>query len=110
MNTCVIEIDGKEYSLSLTRNSVKKIEAKGFDIQEFARKPITMMDILWYGGFLVESPEISIDETTKLLESYQNEGGDVQEVIQFLAEEYASFANAPTDTKSVKKAKINKVR
>lgn len=110
MNTCVIDINGTEYTLRLTRDAVKKIEAKGFDIQEFAKKPITMIDILWFGGFIPEYPTMSIDKTTELLEQYQSEGGDIQEIIQFLAEEYAGFANAPTDTKSVKKAKINKVK
>lgn len=108
MNTCEIEIKNNTYKLCLNRNSIKEMERKGFDIQKFAQQPITYMDILWYGGFVKNHSELSLEKTTELIEEYQNEGGDVEEVITFLAEEYASFVSAPADTK-LKKAKITRI-
>lgn len=108
MNTCTIEIKDKEYTLCLTREAVKEIEKLGFNIQSFMNKPITYMDILWYGGFIAKHKNVNQNLSVKLLESYKEEGGDVNEVIEFLASEYSNFVNAPTDTKATKKAKIVK--
>lgn len=108
MNTCVIEINGKEYTLCLTRAAVKAIENRGFNIQSYVEKPITYMDVLWYGGFVANHPDVNPNLASTLLETYKEEGGDEWEVIEFLANEYSNFVNAPADTKYKKKAKINK--
>lgn len=109
MNTCTIEINQKEYTLCLTREAVKKIEGMGFNIQNFIQKPITYQDILWYGGFVSKHSDVNPNLAVKLMESYSEEGGDVNEVLEFLSEEYSNFVNAPADTASkTKKAKIVK--
>lgn len=108
MNTCTIEIGDKEYTLCLTREAVKEMENQGFNIQAFMSKPVTYMDVLWVGGFYANHRNLSKTKTLTLQDQYKKEGGDVNEVIEFLAGEYSNFVNAPTDTKSVKKAKIVK--
>lgn len=108
MNTCVIEISDKEYTLCLTREAIKRIENLGFNIQNFIQKPVTYQDILWYGGFVANHSDVNPNLAIKLMETYTAEGGDVVEVLEFLSETYSNFVNAPTDTKSSKKAKIVK--
>lgn len=108
MNTCTITINDKEYTLCLTREAVKKIESMGFNIQNFIQKPITYQDILWYGGFVAKHPDVNSNLAIKLMESYREDEGDVNEVLEFLSEEYSNFVNAPADTASKKKAKIVK--
>lgn len=108
MNECIIEIGDKEYTLCLTRESIKEIEKQGFNISKFMDKPITYMDLLWYSGFYAKHRNINQTKAQNLQNQYREEGGDVNEVIEFLADEYSNFVNAPTDTKSVKKAKIVK--
>jgi hypothetical protein len=108
MNTCIIEVGDKEYTLCLTREAVKEIEKLGFNIQDFMNKPITYMDLLWYGGFIPKHKTVSQNLSLKIMETYKEEGGDINEVIEFLASEYSNFVNAPTDTKAKKKAKIVK--
>ena len=39
------------------------------------------------------------------MDSYQEEGGDVAEVVNFVVEEYQSFISALSDTKSKSKKK-----
>ena len=109
MNTCTIEIKDKEYTLCLTREAVKQIENMGFNIQNFIQKPITYQDILWYGGFIANHSNVNPNLSIKLMESYKEEGGDVNEVLEFLSEEYSNFVNAPTDTASKKKMKKAKI-
>ena len=108
MNTCIIEVGDKEYTLCLTRESVKEIEKLGFNIQGFMNKPVTFMDILWYGGFIANHKNVNQNLSLKIMDTYKSEGGDVSEVIEFLAGEYSNFVNAPTDTNATKKAKIVK--
>lgn len=109
MNTCTIEIKDKEYTLCLTREAVKQIENMGFNIQNFIQKPITYQDILWYGGFVANHSTVNPNLAIKLMETYKEEGGDVNEVLEFLSEEYSNFVNAPTDTASKKKMKKAKI-
>lgn len=108
MNTCTIEVGDKEYTLCLTRQAVKEIEKLGFNIQGFMNKPVTYMDVLWYGGFIANHKKVTQSSSLQIMDSYKAEGGDVNEVIEFLAGEYSNFVNAPTDTKATKKAKIVK--
>lgn len=108
MNTCTIEVNDKEYTLCLTREAVKEIEKLGFNITAFMEKPVTYMDLLWYAGFIANHKTVSQKLSLKIMDTYKAEGGDVSEVIEFLASEYSNFVNAPTDTKPTKKAKIVK--
>lgn len=108
MNTCTINVGEKDYTLCLNRNAIKEMEKLGFNIQTFMAKPVTQMDVLWYGGFLTKHKNLSQNTVLGLLDKYREEGGDVNEVIEFLAEEYSNFVNAPTDTKAKKKATIVK--
>lgn len=108
MRKCEIEISEKTYVLELNRNSIKWLEANGFVAEEFERKPLTYIDLLWTSGFVKNYPTMTINEGATLLDKYESEGGDIQEIIDFLADEYKNFILALTDTKSnpKKKAKI----
>jgi hypothetical protein len=108
MRKCEIEISDKTYILELNRNSIKWLEANGFVAEEFERKPLTFIDLLFTSGFVKNNPAITVNEGAMLLDKYESEGGDVQEIIDFLADEYKTFILALTDTKSKpkKKAKI----
>jgi hypothetical protein len=108
MNICQIEVEGKEYKLCLTRKSVKLVEALGFDLENFIKKPITYTEMLWVSSFTTYHDEMKNEDVASLMDKYREEGGDVEEVIEFLMQEYSAFAFAPTDTKSKKKAKITK--
>lgn len=107
MRKCEIEISEKTYVLELNRNSIKWLEANGFVAEEFEKKPLTFIDLLFTSGFVKNNPTITVNEGAMLLDKYESEGGDVQEIIDFLADEYKNFILALTDTKlKKKKAKI----
>lgn len=103
MRKYTISIRDKEYDLTLTRDSIKWLESRGFTIEEFYRKPVTFHDLLWHAGFLANYPSVHDGMADKLRESYIEEDGDVQDVIVFIVEEYTNFLNALTDTNSKKK-------
>ena len=60
-------------------------------------------------SFVKNHPTVTLDKSIELLEKYQEENGDIQEVLEFLSEEYANFVNAPADTSSKKKKKKAKI-
>ena len=110
MRKCEVEISEKTYTLELNRNSIKWLEANGFVAVEFETKPLTYIDLLWTSGFVKNYPDLTKDECVSLLDKYESEGGDVQEVMKFLTDEYQNFILALADTKSKKKkAKITTI-
>lgn len=108
MNTCVIEINNKEYTLCLTRDSVRLMESMGFDMAELekGKNILTHTEILWRAGFYENHKDVNDNLAIKLMKSYKEEGGDVGEVIKFLLEEYLGFLIALSSGESTKKAKI----
>ncbi len=109
MNTCTIDINGKEYTFCLTREAVKWLESRGLNIAELGNKTITYIDLFWVAGLIAKHGELRENEALDLRQEYENEGGDVMEVITFLINEYTNFLDALTDTGSKKKkAKIVK--
>lgn len=110
MRKCEIEISDKTYVIELNRNSIKWLEANGFVAEEFDIKPLTYIDLLWTSGFVKNYPNLTDSEVLSLQDKYESEGGDVQEIINFLGEEYRNFILALADTKSKKKkAKITTI-
>ena len=106
MRKCTINIKDKDYDIALNRDSIKWLESKGFSIEDFEKKPITYYDMLWNAGFLANHKDVNPNLADKLRESYDQEEGDVLEVINFIIEEYTTFITALTDTKSKKKKAI----
>lgn len=45
--------DGKAYKLAFSRESVRTLEAQGFDIDAISTQPVTMIPLLFYGAFAV---------------------------------------------------------
>lgn len=106
MRKCSISINNKDYTIQINRDSIVWLEAKGFNIEEFTKKPVTYIDIIWAAGFTMNHPEVNLNLASKLMEKYKEEGGDIMEIINFILEEYQSFISALSDTKPKKKATI----
>lgn len=109
MRKCSITIKDKEYTIQINRDSIVWLEARGFSIEEFTKKPITYIDIVWNSGFLMNHNDVNPSLAIKLMETYKEEGGDIMEIINFILEEYQSFIYALSDTKPKKKATITEV-
>lgn len=115
MNTCSIEINGKEYTFCLTREAIKFLEANGLNFEEIAHKSLTYMELFWVAGLIAKHGDLTRPEALQLMEDYENadapieEQGDVMEVIAFLVDEYTNFVSALTDTSSNSKKKKAKI-
>ena len=99
-----LKIKNKDYILEFDRNSIKWLEAVGFDLEAFNRKPITFREYLWTCLFLKNHQDVNPTLAIKLMDSYAEEKGQnmVNKVVKFAFEEYTAFINALTDTNSEK--------
>jgi len=99
-----IEIENKEYILGYpTRKDAIKAEMNGLDVTE-AGKILSLSETLFFTGLLAKQPDISRKKADELLDKYLEEGGELEEITQFLINEYSAFIKSPNGKK--KKAKI----
>lgn len=100
-----IKVGENEYMLGYpTRKDAIKAEMSGLDITN-AGKIISLTETLFYTGLLAKQPKVTREEAVELLEKYMDEDGDVEEITQFLINEYTAFIKSP-DGEKKKKAKI----
>ena len=100
MRKLKLKINDKDYTLEMNRNSIKWLEANGFSIEEFDRKPITFYDLIWTSLFLANHSDVNPNLALKLMETYQKSGKSPSKVIKFAIEEYQAFMSALTDINS----------
>lgn len=96
-----LRINDKDYTLEMNRLSIKWLEANGFSVEDFDRKPVTYYDLLWTSLFIVNHKDVNSNLAIKLLETYEKEN-NVASVIKFAIEEYSAFMSALADTNSKK--------
>ena len=101
-----IEVKDKKYILGFpTRRDALRAEEKGLDVVNDNKKVITLTSKLFYTGLLAKQPQITEEEAMELMQQYIDEGGEIEEIIQFLTEQFVAFIQSPTGKKK-KKAKI----
>jgi hypothetical protein len=102
MKKLKLKINDKDYTLEMTRDSIKWLEAVGFSIEEFDKKPVTFYDLVWTSLFIANHKDVNPSLAIKLMESYQKSGKNPAKVVKFAIEEYQSFMNALADIDSTK--------
>ena len=66
--------NGKEYTLTFTRETVMNTENMGFNIAFVADKPITALTLLWRGAFLANHDDLTIAEVDALFTRVKKDG------------------------------------
>ena len=101
MRKLKLKINDKDYTLEMNRDTVKWLEASGFSIEDFDKKPVTYYDMLWLSLFLANHKStINPNLAFKLMDTYKESGKNPARVIRFAIEEYQSFMNALADIDS----------
>ena len=67
-------IDGKDYTLEFTRNTVIDTERMGFSLNKIGDQPVGMTEILWKGAFLAHHATLTTDFVDGLLEKIDTKG------------------------------------
>lgn len=97
MRKLKLKINEKDYTLEMNRDSIKWLEAMGFDIDEFDKKPVTYYDLIWTSLFLANHKDVNPNLALKLMETYEKSGKKPAKVVKFAIEEYQAFMNALSD-------------
>lgn len=101
-----IEIDGKEYTFGFfTRKDIKIAEKKGLRINRIDEEVVTQTDKLFYTALLSKQPDITEAKADELIEKFVGEGGDLKDILSFLAEQitnFMQFQNGKTKKKEIK--------
>jgi len=105
MRQLKLKIEDKEYILEYNRDSIKWLEAVGFDIEQLTIKPLTYREILWQSLFVKNyGNTVNPNLALKLMDTYTKEHGGkmTAKVVKFALDEYTAFFNALADTNSEK--------
>ena len=100
MRKLKLKINDKDYTLEMTRDSIKWLEAMGFSIEEFDKKPVTYYDLVWASLFIANHKDVNPNLSIKLMNTYQKNGKNPAKVVRFAIEEYQTFMNALADIDS----------
>ena len=72
--TLKFKIDGKEYKLAFTRETVIATENMGFNLMNIAEKPVASLTFLWRGAFLEHHDTLTLAEVDALLGKVKHKG------------------------------------
>ena len=101
-NQINFDYNGKHYCLEYTRESVKQMEAAGFNMNDMGDKPATRIEQLWQGAFLANHSSVKRDKIDKIYRMM----GDKTKLIGALTEMYNEPIEAllaePEDGKNLK--------
>ena len=100
MRKLKLKINDKDYTLEMTRDSIKWLEAVGFSIEEFDKKPVTFYDLVWTSLFITNHKDVNSSLAIKLMDTYKKSGKNPAKVVRFAIEEYQAFMNALADIDS----------
>lgn len=100
MRKLKLKINEKDYTLEMNRDSIKWLEAMGFDIDEFDKKPLTFYELIWASLFIANHKDVNPNLAIKLMETYEKSGKKPAKVVKFAIEEYQAFMNALSDIDS----------
>lgn len=80
--------NGREYTLEFNRKSVVKAEQAGLDVNALESKSMTMIPLLFWGAFLWHHPQMTKDQTDKIL--FDGLGGLNETEMAYLGKLYAA--------------------
>lgn len=78
----VFEYEGKKYTLTYTRQSIKAVEKMGFDIEDVAKKPMSMVPLLFHGAFMANHRGVPPDKTEEILYSLPERGKLISRLVE----------------------------
>ena len=79
--------NGREYTLEFSRKSVAKAEQAGLEVNRLESASMTMIPILFWGAFLMHHPQMTREQTDKIL--FDGLGGLNATEMEYLGRLYA---------------------
>lgn len=92
---------GEEYTLEFNRESIRFAEARGFDISDVGKYPMTKLPELFYYAFRMHHKSVSREKTDRILFEYL--GGMPDGMAERLGALYSAPFEALTATEGTEK-------
>lgn len=67
-------IDGENYTLEFTRQTIITTEGMGFSLNKIGDQPVGMTELLWKGAFLAHHDTLTIGKVEALYEKIDKHG------------------------------------
>lgn len=99
MNTKInLTYNGEQYTLEYNRMSVKMLENNGFDLDEFAKKPMMNIEMVFAGSFIKNHRKTNQTTIDAIFKSCPDKDGLVTQLITMIRETYESLMAEPEDS------------
>ena len=70
--TIKLKYEGTDYVLGYSRKTIEGMERRGFNINEYSDKPVTMLPQLFQGAFLLNHKYMKVEVIDKIFNSLDN--------------------------------------
>lgn len=90
-----LEYDEKEYTLEFTRNSVKKMESRGFVFGEIETKPVTRIPELFAGAFLAHHNGVDRETIDKIYGAIEEKDSLIGALVEMYADTINTLMEKP---------------
>jgi hypothetical protein len=107
----VLKINKKDYVLKFTTKALMNLNAKGITLTSLASDMEKLNLISLYEAFCeglkFANKDITLDETYEIIDSYYEEGGEVEEFFTIVLEEYSKAMGLGNKFKEIMKQQQN---
>lgn len=98
MNTKIeLDFEGQHYTLEYDRDGIKMLEARGFKVDEFLKKPMTNVELVFQGAFLKNHPNIKLTTIEEIFKGCPDKAGLVNILNKMIDDSYTSLLEEPDD-------------
>ena len=82
------DYEDKHYVLEYSRSTVGIMEDNGFDINQFTKKPASMLPKAFQGAFLKNNPRVTLKEIENIFDNIKNKEKLMGTLAEMLTETY----------------------
>ena len=95
----ILHVDGRDYTLEFSRESVKFAESRGFDLDDLAKFPMTKTYEFFYYAFRMHHKGLPRDKTDAIIDDgFGGVGGIPENLLERLGKLYAEPFNVHGDS------------
>jgi hypothetical protein len=96
MNTKInLKYNDITYTLEYNRMSIKMIENEGFELEEFGKKPMSMIELVFKGAFYKNHRSISQNTLNEIYKNCEDKDNLLNVITQMITECYTSLMDSP---------------
>lgn len=98
MNTTInLTYNGDKYTLEYDRSTIKLLENAGFVLEEFLRKPMNNIELVFSGAFIKNHRNLSQTTIDEIFNKVKDKTGLLQALQKMIQDSYESLLEEPED-------------